>query len=116
MNTVIAFHDDLERVDWQAVADIYRSVQWGQRGGRKIIITSFTNVRYTCFAYRGGELVGFGKMMSDGVKYGAIYDVVVHRDHHHQGIGEGIMRWLLDKGADLSLITLFAVPGKEETA
>ena len=45
--------------------------------------------------------------------YGAIHDVVVHRDHQRFGVGEGIMRWLLDKGAGLSWITLFAVPGKE---
>jgi N-acetylglutamate synthase-like GNAT family acetyltransferase len=113
MSSNIIISSNLTEVDWQLVADIYKSVHWGQRGGRERIIESFANVKFKCFAYHNGKLVGFGKMMSDGVMYGAIYDVVVHSDYHGLGIGKRIMSWLVNEGSGLHWITLFASPGKE---
>jgi N-acetylglutamate synthase-like GNAT family acetyltransferase len=113
MNHDITVDCDIAKVDWQLVSDIYRSVNWGHRGGRENIINSFLNVKFKCFAYDNNVLVGFGKMMSDGVMYGAIYDVVVHKDYQKHGIGKLITNWLLESGSNLPWVTLFAAPGKE---
>lgn len=47
-------------------------------------------------AYEGGELVGLGRLVSDGVLYAAVPDLVVRRGRRHD-IGREILRLLLER-------------------
>lgn len=66
-------------------------------------------------AYHENELVGFGRVVSDGVIYAAIYDVIVHPGHMGKGIGTKIVKKLLDKcvSHNIRSIHLFAAEGTE---
>jgi ribosomal protein S18 acetylase RimI-like enzyme len=46
-------------------------------------------------AYVAGRLVGFGRMISDAVYYGSIWDMAVEPDMQHAGIGSRILDELL---------------------
>jgi N-acetylglutamate synthase-like GNAT family acetyltransferase len=48
-------------------------------------------------AYLGGELVGFGRMISDRTYYGSIWDVAVRPDLQKRGIGTEIIKRLLKR-------------------
>lgn len=68
----------------------------------------------TVSAYAGGELVGFGRVISDGVLYAVLFDVIVDPDHRRRGIGREIVRRLLARCADAGIrdVQLFSAAGK----
>ena len=65
-------------------------------------------------AYDGDELVGVGRVLSDGVLHAMIYDVIVHPSHQNRGIGTEIMRRLVARchAAGVRNVQLFAAKGK----
>lgn len=86
---------DLESVDWkklrQALVDDSfdngRTVEEYERSARG----SALNV----FAYRGGQIVGNARLLSDGVCNAYIVDVWTRSDLRRQGIGKAMMELLL---------------------
>ncbi len=65
--------------------------------------------------YEGDQLIGFGRVVSDGVSYATIYDVMVMPQWQGQGIGSNIIRILVNKCErhDIRRIHLFAAKGRE---
>jgi N-acetylglutamate synthase-like GNAT family acetyltransferase len=65
--------------------------------------------------YEGDELIGFGRVVSDGVAYATIYDVMVTPKWQHHGIGSQIIRILVNKceRQDIRRIHLFAAKDAE---
>lgn len=66
-------------------------------------------------AYHGDELVGIGRVVSDGVLYGMIYDMIVIPSHQGKGIGSEILERLVNKclTAGLRDVQLFCAKGKQ---
>lgn len=60
-------------------------------------------------SYDGDTLVGFGRILEDGVMC-MFYDISVHPDYRRKGIGTSIMKKLIDKVKDkgYASIGLFA--------
>lgn len=52
---------------------------------------------YACSLYDEERLVGFGRVLSDGVFHAFIVDVIIHPDHQGQGLGRQLLERLLDK-------------------
>ncbi len=73
---------------------------------------AFQNSRKVVTAWKDGELVGAGRLISDGLCYGTIYDVGVLQACRKQGIGKGIMNELL-KGNEHLLTYLTSTFGNE---
>ena len=66
----------------------------------------------TVFAWDDGRLVGFGRVISDGVYQAAVYDMAVIPEYQRQGIGTMIMQNILNKISNCNII-LYAAIGKE---
>ena len=49
-----------------------------------------------CAAYQSKQLVGFGRLVSDGVYYGTLWDIAVRPDMQGRSIGSQIVRHLID--------------------
>ncbi|MCP3954738.1 MAG: GNAT family N-acetyltransferase [Desulfobacterales bacterium] len=68
-----------------------------------------------CFvgAFHDGEMIGMGRVLSDGISDAYIQDVTVLRDHRRRGLGGRIIAHLLDKlRADrIEWIGLIGEPG-----
>lgn len=64
----------------------------------------------------GGELVGFGRVLGDGVSDCYIQDVTVRTDCRKQGLGRMLMDFLLDELAlrGIDWVGLIATPGKAD--
>ena len=97
--------------DWAKVAETLKRVGMAHRlpeEHRKAFEASYTSV----FAYSNGQLVGFGRAISDDVYQAALYDVAVVPEFQGKGIGAQLVRALLSRLATCNVI-LYASPGKE---
>jgi GNAT superfamily N-acetyltransferase len=65
-------------------------------------------------AYDGDTLVGFGRMLSDGVLHAMIYEMIVAPAYQGQGIGRQILKQLVAhcQAAGVRDIQLFCARGK----
>lgn len=70
---------------------------------------------YVISAYDGYELVGFGRVIADGVHHALIVDLIVLPAYQRQGIGSAILQRLLARchAHHIRDIQLFCAPGKE---
>jgi GNAT superfamily N-acetyltransferase len=71
---------------------------------------------YVLGAYDGEKLVGFGRLVSDGVLHAMIYELIVLPEYQGRGIGGEILENLVDKCQEASVrdIQLFCAAGKRE--
>ncbi|MCJ7804891.1 GNAT family N-acetyltransferase [Patescibacteria group bacterium] len=87
---------------------LFEAIGW-KRGStqkwKKVLSVS----SYVVTAFDGNNLVGFGRILEDGVMC-MFYDLVVHPNYQGQGIGTKIMENLIDKVKDkgYASIGLFA--------
>jgi predicted GNAT family acetyltransferase len=103
---------DCADVNWQFVAETLKRVgmAYSEPAAHQ---KSFENSQVTVFILREGQLIGFGRAISDGVFQAAIYDVAVIPEYQAQGIGALIIKTIMDKLSSCNFI-LYASPGKEE--
>lgn len=68
----------------------------------------------TISAYEGDQLVGFGRLLCDGVMHAMIFDLIVHPRHQRKGIGAEVLRRLVAAcdAAGIRDIQLFSAEGK----
>jgi len=61
-------------------------------------------------------LVGYGRVISDGIIYATIYDVIVKNEYKNQGIGKEILTRLISRCKERRIrsINLFAATGSQK--
>ncbi|MFJ7735301.1 GNAT family N-acetyltransferase [Lysinibacillus sp. NPDC097287] len=66
--------------------------------------------------YDGTALIGYGRIISDGIYQTFICDVMVHPDYKRQGIGTKVMEALLShcKRQEIKWIQLSCAKGKQQ--
>jgi GNAT superfamily N-acetyltransferase len=71
---------------------------------------------YVISAYDGERLIGFGRLVSDGVLHAMIYELIVLPDYQGQGIGGKILEKLVERCRMLGVrdIQLFCARGKRD--
>jgi len=69
---------------------------------------------YVVCAYDGDKLVGFGRLVSDGIVHAMIYDMIVDPAYQGQGVGTQILKRLVEycRAAHIRDIQLFCARGK----
>ena len=102
---------DCADVNWQLVAETLKRVgmAYAEPAAHQ---KSFENSEVTVFIRREGQLIGFGRAISDGVFQAAIYDVAVIPEYQAQDIGATIIKTIMNKFSNCNFI-LYAAPGKE---
>lgn len=58
---------------------------------------------YVLSAYHGDQLIGTGRIISDGVINGYICGVIVHPEYRNEGIGKEIVSRLVEQGLKAQL-------------
>jgi len=71
---------------------------------------------YLLSVYDGEQLVGFGRLVSDGVLHAMLYELIVLPEYQGQGIGEKILERLIERcqKAGVRDIQLLCARGKRE--
>ena len=102
---------DAADVDWNTVHDTLQRVGMAYHPPA-VHQQAFAASHTVVFAYSAGQLVGFGRALSDGLCQAALYDVAVVPEFQRQGIGAQIVSALLSRLSSCNVI-LYAAPGKE---
>ena len=77
----------------------------------------FSAIEHSWFvvsAFHEDRLVGFGRMISDGIVHALILDMIVHPDYQDRGIGRQLLEIVRDYADehDIRDLQLFAAAGK----
>jgi GNAT superfamily N-acetyltransferase len=104
--------------DPEAYLNLFETTGWneGNRVDAAALARALSGSWYMLAAYDGDELVGFGRVVSDGVMYASIHDLIVRPSHQHQGIATVILQDLVERchSEGIRGIQLFAARGTEE--
>ena len=98
---------------------LYDAVGW-ESYEKEISRKSLKNTLYSVSVYEEDKIVGFGRLIGDGICFVYIHDVMVVPEHQNNKIGTQIMYKLLDKIAEIKLenpyvrVYLGASKGKEK--
>ena len=102
---------DCTGVDWNFVPETLKRVGMSHDEPEKHR-KAFENSDVVVFIRHEGQLIGFGRALSDGVFQAAIYDVAVVPEYQAKGIGTIIVRTIMEKFPGCNFI-LYAAIGKE---
>lgn len=96
----------IESTGWQGIIP---------KGHDKLEV-AITNSWYVVSAYINHELIGFGRIISDGVVYAFICDLIIIPEHQGKGIGSHILKMLLMKcqEQDIRSVQLFSAKHKSK--
>jgi GNAT superfamily N-acetyltransferase len=85
----VVISTDRTRIDPDAALVLLRATHWGTGMSRETLTRAIANS--ICFGvYRGGELIGLGRAVTDLATYAYWTDVVIAPAHRGRGLG----RWL----------------------
>ncbi|KHF38204.1 GNAT family N-acetyltransferase [Halalkalibacter okhensis] len=78
---------------------LYETTGWNINGTytKEQLFIAINNSWYSISAYHNEKLVGFGRIISDGVYQTFIGDMIVHPEYQKRGIGSEILNLLTDK-------------------
>lgn len=98
--------------------EIFETTGWNSayKADWKELSKALDNSWYVVTAYQGKVLVGIGRVVSDGVLYAMIYDMIVKPSHQGRGIGTTLLQKLVNmcKAAGVRDIQLFSARGKAQ--
>jgi ribosomal protein S18 acetylase RimI-like enzyme len=104
-------HSD-DEVDFDELSELYRVAPLGDKPPAALR-TVFSNSMFKCFIYSGGQLVGAGRAIADGLDCAYIADVAVHSYFQGRGLGKATIRQLVGMAKGHKKIILYASPGTE---
>ncbi|MHC4945127.1 MAG: GNAT family N-acetyltransferase [Planctomycetota bacterium] len=78
------------------------------------LVEALSRSWYVVSAYENERLVALGRILSDGILYAVIFDMIVLPEYQGQGIGTQILKLLLDRceRAGIRDILLFSATNK----
>lgn len=108
----IEWQHHTDALDWDELSALYRAAPLGDKPP-EWLRTVFGNSRHVCLAREDGRLVGAGRVVADGADFAYLCDIAVMPSHQGSGLGQAIVRQLLEPVKHHRKILLYAVPGKE---
>jgi ribosomal protein S18 acetylase RimI-like enzyme len=81
----------------KAFFDLFETTGWNDKYelSQEEYYVALQNSWYCISVYDNNQLVGFGRVICDGVVHALILDVIVHPDKQGKGIGKDIMDKLM---------------------
>ena len=96
---------------------LHQTTGWNAKGLYTYdqLYSAICNSWYSVSIYHDRRLIGFGRIISDGIYQTLICDVMVHSEYQTQGIGTKLMNALLQKcdQEGIKWVQLFCAKGKQ---
>ncbi len=113
MSSILYVH---EIPDKEKYLELFETTDWNTsyQASSYELNKAIQNSWYVIAAYENHELIGFGRIVSDGVLYAMIYDLIVKPAFQSQGVGTCILEQLIEKCKKVNMrcIQLFSAQGK----
>ncbi|WP_165040366.1 GNAT family N-acetyltransferase [Dysgonomonas sp. ZJ709] len=97
---------------------LYESTGWNNSEGKtkEELYNAIEKSWYIISAFADNNLIGFGRVISDGYLHAFIVDLIILPEYKQQGIGTEILNRLVDqiKSAGINDIQLFCAKEKKE--
>jgi ribosomal protein S18 acetylase RimI-like enzyme len=107
----LRFQFDTTHIDWDKVVDTLKIVNMAY-STPDVHERAFNKSHTVVFVFSDTDLIGFGRVISDGEYQAAMYDVAVLPSYQGKGIGKMIVQKIMEKIPHCNVI-LYASPGKE---
>ena len=78
-----------------ALQKLYEHAPWAEGRTLQGIRKMLKNTDYHFSAWDDKRLIGFARVLTDGIYRATLWDVVIHPDYQGQGIGEELMNRIL---------------------
>lgn len=102
--------------DIKAYWNLFQTSGWNDEYGFSIddLSNAIQNSWYSCSLYDAHTLIGFGRVIADGVHHAFIVDLIVHPDYQGDGFGSKLLEKLICKCKEHKIrdIQLFAAKDK----
>jgi ribosomal protein S18 acetylase RimI-like enzyme len=110
----VIFREDLN-FDVQQALDLCSTVEWATGRDIDSMRDALRNSTLVITAWLDRRMVGMARVVSDGVFYATIWDVIVCPTCRGRGIGRDIMQRIIrhPKVKRLEFVALFSAAGKE---
>ena len=111
---MVTFTDSLPKTKdyW----DLFQTTGWNDKYNftQQDLENAIKNSWYVSSIYNSDELIGFGRVISDGVHHALIVDLIIHPDYQGQGLGSKMLDRLVTKcnNSKIRDIQLFAAKDK----
>ena len=85
--------------DKEQFYQLYETTGWNAKGmySKDDLFRAINNSWYLISVYNNDKLIGFGRIISDGVYQTFIGDLIVHPDYQQRGIGSNVLNLLIEK-------------------
>jgi len=102
-------------IDYQR---LFETTGWNQqyRASREELYQAISNSWFVVSAYHQDELVGFGRVISDGILYALICDLIVTPAFQGKGVGSALLNKLIDRCRSQHLRVLWLFSAKDKSA
>ncbi|MCF8369543.1 MAG: GNAT family N-acetyltransferase [Bacteroidales bacterium] len=111
------YFKDTELPDESKLFSLFLTTGWNEsyKLEKSEMFTAVKNSWYYVSACDKEKLIGFGRILCDGIVHALILDLIVHPDYQNQGIGKTILNKLVDKCRQHRIrdIQLYSVKGKD---
>lgn len=107
----IRYQNSCQNIQWDRIPILLKKVGMSFTDTESHRI-SFENSFSIIFAFDNDELIAFGRLISDGVRQSALYDIAVDPRYQGHGVGRNIVKKLISTTPNCNFI-LYASPGKE---
>ena len=79
--------------------ELFETTDWNTKYEltKEELFTALKNSWYIISVFNNNELIGFGRIICDGIVHALILDVIIHPDRQGEGIGKEVMDKLIAK-------------------
>jgi len=96
--------------------DLFQTTRWNEEYNFSIqeLTIAIQNSWYSISLYDLNKLIGFGRVIADGVHHALILDLIIHPDYQNMGLGSRLLDRLICRCKDNQIrdIQLFAAKDK----
>jgi N-acetylglutamate synthase-like GNAT family acetyltransferase len=96
--------------------DLFETTGWNNEYGfnKQDLHNALIKSWYALSIYDSKKLIGFGRVIADGVHHALIVDLIIHPDYQNKGLGTTLLNRLVQKCLESNIrdIQLFAAKDK----